>query len=223
MDIRTIKRAFHHKISSGILISLSIFGSLNLKELIELLGQSKTSTLRYLKELVISGDIVIDQDMTAKKWGKYYTLSPSLSQAFNSYEDFLSLISRSEDSILTFPSERLPSETAYVAKNLAEINSNFNLLLENHLKTSDPDSDLSKSVRNLLLNSLTDIALYSKEDEIEFIRIVKSFMVDLHQFAKAQKAKRTESKEEKSDSTIQTVYISTIPLGKVRESLQNRK
>jgi hypothetical protein len=219
-DYKMIDEIFNHKISSGIVMCLSIFGSLNLKELIDIMGQSMTTTLRYLKDLVTSEFIEIDRDMTAKKWGKYYQLSPDLSELLLNNEADLR-IAKTKDSILSHFSDRSGSDLAKSNVNLAEINTFFINFLGNYLKTNDINTKLSASIRKLSLNSMIEIPLFTPEDNFELINIVKPFLVKIDKFALAQKSKM-KSKEE-SDPSMQVVYLSTIPLGKIKKAFQEQK
>ena len=83
------------------------------------------------------------------------------------------------------------------------------------------NSQLAKSSLKLMLSSMDPIPLYTEADRIEFVRIVKNYMKDLWQFGKKQKNK---PKSKDNDfSSLQMVYLSVIPLGKISQELLKKQ
>jgi hypothetical protein len=205
---------FQHKITSGIIFCLYIFGSLNLKDLTVLLGQSKTSTLRYLKEILESDMIEIDQVKTAKNWGKFYRLTSPIRLILNESSEFDSYISESDDSIIKLSKERKGIEFAETLKNISEMDTIFISFLGNYFKNRDLNSDIIRSIRKLLLCSMNNLYLETEGEQIEFIKIVKKFMLNLQKFSKSKK-------KDANSSSLHLVYISSIPIGKLKQIYQS--
>jgi predicted transcriptional regulator len=75
---KSYDEAIYDEVKYGILIALEFYKSLNLKKLAEILDRPKTTTLRYLKNLLNEGLIILDTNKTAKDWGKFYKLSQTV-------------------------------------------------------------------------------------------------------------------------------------------------
>ena len=57
---KSYDEAIYDEVKYGILIALEFYKSLNLKKLAEILDRPKTTTLRYLKNLLNEGLIILD-------------------------------------------------------------------------------------------------------------------------------------------------------------------
>ena len=61
-----------------IVTALEMYDTLNLKRLAKLIEKPESSTVRYLKQMLVEKLIVIDAEKTASSWGKFYKLSPEI-------------------------------------------------------------------------------------------------------------------------------------------------
>lgn len=218
---KSIDWIFDHKVTTLIALYLSLFGSLNLKELVKLMDQSKTSIFSYLKEMLKAGIIRLDSDKTEENWGKYYQLCPEYTTLFFSGEADVSIFSKSEDSIVENSHDLTGEEIAKYRLNVAEMNTAINLLQGKFLRSLDMNSQLAISSCKLMLSSMVHLPLYTEADQIEFVRIVKNFLKDLTQLAKNQTIKQKPKDDDLS--SLQVVYLSVIPLGKIRQELLNKE
>lgn len=69
------EEAYFDEVKFGILYALQKYDSLNLKRLAQLVDRPETTTLRYIKQLLIDKLIDVDAKKTATSWGKFYQLS----------------------------------------------------------------------------------------------------------------------------------------------------
>jgi predicted transcriptional regulator len=79
------EKIFYNNIEFGIITSLKIHSSLNLKRIAKLIDKPESTTIRYLKKLLEEGLIIIDTEETAQKWGKFYCLSDEIEKLYENH------------------------------------------------------------------------------------------------------------------------------------------
>ena len=67
-----------NEIQFSIVTCLAWYGSLNLRQISHLIGKPEPTTYRYARQLLDEGLIILDNEMSTAKRGKYYVLSPDL-------------------------------------------------------------------------------------------------------------------------------------------------
>lgn len=72
----------------AIITSIKFFGPLNLKILAKVFKKSEATTSRKIKDLVKNDMLVLDNEISSKRWGKFYKLTPKMHHIIASYENF---------------------------------------------------------------------------------------------------------------------------------------
>ncbi len=81
---------------TNILYILDMFGPLNLQTMHELLKKHKSTILGKIQEMLDDNQIEIDPDATAKKKGKYYTLTKRMHEILHSDEKNIATSDKAE-------------------------------------------------------------------------------------------------------------------------------
>jgi predicted ArsR family transcriptional regulator len=152
----------------GIIISLRLYGAMNLKALSNILQVGETTILHQIKNLIKEELLVLDASATVKQRGKFYTLSEiSIS--------LLNYIEKQESDEFKEKSLKLNSNTSEKDILKHTVNKFTGSDLESKLSIARMLITMSHQIQNLSINKLKDTIeeinqLNSDEDKIELIR-----------------------------------------------------
>ncbi len=143
-----------NEIQFSIVSCLAWYGSLNLRQISNLIGKPEPTTYRYARQLLDSGLIVLDKDMSTAKRGKYYILSDDLKKiATEEREEFGDLEEESVERVKGIREKIVQGKEDEIRKHiinrfLSKIDDDKTI---NRLKHSN---SLSSNIQNSIINSI---------------------------------------------------------------------
>ena len=156
--LKTLQNSFanlhENEIQFSIVTCLAWYGSLNLRQISHLIGKPEPTTYRYARQLLDNGLIILDNEMSTSKRGKYYNLSPDLKNVATDdskqYEDL------EEDSIERIKTIREKIKQGKIDEIRKQIIDRFLSKLDdetivNRLKHSN---SLTSNIQNSIINSI---------------------------------------------------------------------
>ena len=147
-------RLHENEIQFSIVTCLAWYGSLNLRQISNLIGKPEPTTYRYARQLLDDGLLILDNKMSTSKRGKYYVLSDDLrniaTEKNKEYEDI------EEKSIERISEIREKLNQGKIDEIKKQIIDRFlgkidNETIVNNLKHSN---SLSSNIQNSIINSI---------------------------------------------------------------------
>lgn len=198
-----------------ILICLNMFPpSLNLKKISEFTNIPESSALRKIKELIKKGGIILDQDATMQKRGKFYKSSNKVTQ----------ILEKDEERSLNPVKEQAGDDEKRVKVlsildvfgALANFNSSMIRVAIRYLSTKSKSFDPNMIEEGKIAFSLTmmKLSLESKEEKREFLDMYMDFQ---------KKIKKFEKKKDMRHSANHSFFTSIHPIGEFEVNTNKNK
>ena len=191
----------------SILLILSAYKTLNLRQLSKVLGMTEPSAHVHIKELLKLEQIELDQNMAGKR-GKYYQLTQNMKKLF--FED-----EEDEDLFLgiKFGSEEYYKVVGEAIQSVAIISQRFGIFAGKYLM--DNASILSERYNNMkeeekaqnLSGNFSFITIASEEEYLELIEAQKTYMEKLTEIS----SRNVKLKEDEIHENIMVTNLA-IPL-----------
>lgn len=226
------ERIFNLDIGLGVVISLHINQSMNLKMIAKFVGARETTTLNQVKQLLQEGIIVLDSERTATSRGKFYMLPSRTKAALRATpltaDEELELLSLDQAKISQKLVEQIESgkfDKAFaqfkIVKNIYDvIESNFIRKLSDVMQDIQSHSDASTEDKQAFFTKhdlpLGGMSLALRSLRISNLQQFTKFFKLLDNFAQ----QLSELREEFDDATVaedfepynQLVYTSIVPI-----------
>lgn len=225
---------FKEGIGMGIVMSLFIYETLNLKKISKLLNKGETTVLNQVKKLLESGAIEIDSKESAISRGKYYKLTDKTKDALDYTDDETleklneiwenpskdKLVAEFLKSILNPNFENMIDQVRslnlinnYIEKisieNLRNIQDSVNVLEnDNDRREYLYDQNFPTGAFSLTFRSFKLQTLLQVK---EFIEMYNHFLKEIDEFSKKIK-KENEKHPENEIDVNQYIYLSALPI-----------
>ena len=189
--ITEITKIFKDELNGNIMFILDIFGPLKLETMHKLLRKPKTTILDHLKQMLELNQIEIDSELTAQKFGKFYTLTPHIRSLFNQEDDNISI---NKDTLkeLGIPKEEFVRSIANVQRSIGFQANLFSQLSAQYLEENVALFDnVEKNKKHLMgfFAGAYELLLNSKKDYEEVLDILGEFNRKLKKFDKGRRKK----------------------------------
>ena len=189
--ITEITKLFKDEFKANIMFILDIFGPLKLETMHNLLQKPKSTVLGHLKQMVELGQIEIDSELTAQKFGKFYTLAPYIKELFDQEDDNISLKKNTLNE-LGISKEDFVRSVANIQRSVGFQANLFSQLsaqyLENNIHLFDNVEKNKKHLRGFFAGTY-ELLLNSKKDYDEVLEILTEFNKKLSKFGKSKRKK----------------------------------
>ena len=179
---------------TNILYILDMFGPQNLKILHELLNKHKSTILGKIQEMVDDSQIEIDPATTAKKKGKYYTLTKKMRAILHNDEQIIITSNSSESTELskTELKKRFANMIRALGFQAHLISSLSAQFIEKSYGKEEESSKAPLKISRMIVGSC-ELGLNTREDFAEVMGIYDEFRQKLRKFdiSKRKNAKNT--------------------------------
>ncbi|UYP47341.1 hypothetical protein NEF87_003626 [Candidatus Lokiarchaeum ossiferum] len=162
----------------SILITLYTFRSLNLMQLSGLLDIPESTLLRKMKDLIRVKTIVLDNQATIEKRGKYYCLSDYIQKLIDS-QDFESIKFKQENWI---EAQKKIHLAANAVVGISSINHQLAKISAKFMQTMPEKTSKNIGQEAVFTSSHTILNFKSKEEIKEFKQLHENFLKQIEKF-----------------------------------------
>lgn len=188
MDIEAeIHELLRDEMYITIISAIQLFGSLNLKTLADVFKKSEATMSRKLKELEKDHFLDFDGEMSSKKWGKFYKLSPKTVKLLNYYENFkidLKNPKKSQDYLIVL------RYISHIFNTILEFSSSYVQKLITRAMKEDATLEGQQLSLSRLGVKFYDLYFDSPDQIDEYSQIVSQFHQDIEKFTKSSESSK---------------------------------